>query len=348
MRNDLTDIKSLTADELRQELEKHDCPSYRADQLFRWLQQGINGFDEMTNLPKKFRSLLAAEYRIPRVGIAEKYASRLDETVKYLFRLEDGEFVEAVLMKYHHGYSICISTQVGCRMGCDFCATGKEGFVRNLYPSEMLGQIQTAAGDNDIRISNVVMMGMGEPLDNYDNVLRFLELAGMEEGLHIGMRHISLSTCGIVDRIYDLADKRLQLTLSVSLHAPNDEIRQRTMPVAKRWSMDELLEACKYYSDKTNRRISFEYAMISGVNDSDECARELALRLRGIMAHINLIPVNEIKETGYIRSTKKRLHSFAKAVEAAGFTATVRRTLGADIDASCGQLRQKQKEGAKP
>ena len=344
----MTDIKSMISAELRTEFKEHELPAYRADQLFRWLQQGITDFDEMTNLPKILRAFLAAEYRIPKVEIARKYASELDETVKYLYRLSDGEYVEAVLMKYHHGYSICISTQVGCKMGCDFCATGKAGFVRDLQPSEMLGQIQTAAADKAVRISNVVMMGMGEPLDNYENVLRFLELAGQEEGLHIGMRHISLSTCGIVDKIYDLADKKLQLTLSVSLHAPNDEIRQRTMPVAKRWSMDELLKACKYYSGKTNRRISFEYAMISGVNDSDACARELVKRLRGIMAHINLIPVNEIKETGYIRSTKKRLDSFAAIAEAAGFTATVRRTLGTDIDASCGQLRQKQKEGAKP
>ena len=340
----LTDIKSLTPGELQAEFEDLALPKYRAQQVFQWLQKAVTQFEEMTNLPGELRHTLAQRYRIPTVDIQQKFTSKFDETVKYLFRLEDGELVESVLMRYHHGYSICISTQVGCRMGCDFCATGKGGLIRNLYPSEMLGQIETAAKDQNIRISNVVMMGMGEPLDNDAHVLRFLALVGREEGLSIGMRHISLSTCGIVPKIYALADKKLQLTLSVSLHAPNDEIRRQMMPVARRWSMHDLLTACKYYTDQTGRRISFEYAMISGVNDSDACARELAKRLRGILCHINLILVNPIEETDYQKSSKVRLGSFAAILEAAGFSATVRRTLGADIDASCGQLRRRQRE----
>lgn len=337
------DIKSLTLDKLQLEFEKLGFPQYRGNQVFRWVQQGAESFEEMTNLPKDMRLFLEEHFFIPTVQIKQKYESKIDETVKYVFQLYDGEYVEAVLMKYHHGYSICISTQVGCRMGCDFCATGKSGFTRNLSSSEMLGQIQKAAKDNNIRISNVVLMGMGEPLDNFDNVVSFLNLAGQKEGLGIGMRHISLSTCGIADKIYKLADMKLQLTLSVSLHASNDEIRQKTMPIAKKWNIEELLKACKYYCDTTKRRISFEYAMIDGVNDSNNCARELAVRLRGILSHINLIPVNPIKETGYKKSSRERLKCFADILNEAGYSATVRRTLGSDIDASCGQLRQKQR-----
>lgn len=331
------DLKSMNMQELAQELENQ--PKYRAKQLFEWLQGGAKSFDEMSNLPKELRAKLADSYMIPTVKIQEKLVSKIDDTVKYLFSLYDGQTVEAVLMHYHHGYSICISTQVGCKMRCDFCATGQSGFVRDLLPAEMIGQIQAAAEDRNIRISNVVMMGMGEPLDNYDNVLRFLELVGLEEGLCIGMRHISLSTCGIADKIYDLADRGYQLTLSVSIHAPNDEIRKKTMPVATKWDMNSLLKGCKYYSDVTKRRISFEYAMIDGVNDSDDCARELASRLRGILAHINLIPVNPIEETAYEKSSKDRLKKFAEILNKSGYTATIRRTLGADINASCGQLR---------
>jgi 23S rRNA (adenine2503-C2)-methyltransferase len=261
-----------------------------------------------------------------------------------LFRLNDGEFVESVVMNYHHGRTICISTQVGCKMNCSFCATGKSGYSRNLAPSEMLAQIQSAQLDIGVRISNVVLMGMGEPLDNYDNVLRFLELVSSEEGLNIGMRHISLSTCGIVDKIYDLADKKLQLTLSVSLHAPNDEIRSRTMPVNHRWGVEELLKACRYYNKQTGRRISFEYAMISGVNDSDACARELAGRLKGTLSHVNLIPVNTVSGSGYKKSTTERLQKFTRILANSGITATVRRTLGSDINASCGQLRRRYQE----
>ena len=340
------DIKSMRLDELQATFLERGLPKYRAAQVYRWLhQRGVTSFDEMTDLSKDLRAALPETFEIRGTEIALRRVSKLDGTVKYLFSLIDGETVESVLMQYHHGYSICISTQVGCKMGCTFCATGKSGFSRNLTPSEMLSEIQTAQRDAGVRISNVVLMGMGEPLDNYQNVLRFLELVSSENGLNIGMRHISLSTCGLVNRIYDLADKKLQLTLSVSLHAPNDEIRSRTMPVNRKWNVEELLKACRYYSDVTGRRISFEYAMISGVNDSDACAAELASRLRGIISHVNLIPVNDVTGTGYRKSGEDRLRKFSAILEKRGITATVRRTLGSDIEASCGQLRRRNQQG---
>ena len=340
------DIKSMRLDELQAAFLERGLPKYRAAQVYRWLhQRGVTSFDEMTDLSKDLRAALPETFEIRSTEIALRRVSKLDGTVKYLFSLIDGETVESVLMQYHHGYSICISTQVGCKMGCTFCATGKSGFSRNLTPSEMLSEIQTAQRDAGVRISNVVLMGMGEPLDNYQNVLRFLELVSSENGLNIGMRHISLSTCGLVNRIYDLADKKLQLTLSVSLHAPNDEIRSRTMPVNRKWNVEELLKACRYYSDVTGRRISFEYAMISGVNDSDACAAELASRLRGIISHVNLIPVNDVTGTGYRKSGEDRLRKFSAILEKRGITATVRRTLGSDIEASCGQLRRRNQQG---
>lgn len=338
------DIKSKTLPELREELGELGLPKYRAEQVYRWLHRGVTDFSQMSDLSKVLREELSQKYDIYYAQVERKQVSK-DGTVKYLFRLPDGEYVESVLMHYHHGSSICISTQVGCKMNCSFCATGKSGFSRNLAASEILSQVQAASLDAGERISHIVLMGMGEPLDNYENVLRFLELVTSPEGLNIGMRHISLSTCGLVDRIYDLADKRLQLTLSISLHAPNDEIRSRTMPVNKRWNMEELLRACKYYSDKTGRRISFEYAMISGVNDMDWCAKELAGRLRGILAHVNLIPVNDVTGTGYKKSGLDRQKRFVALLEERGVTATVRRTLGSDIDASCGQLRRKVEGG---
>lgn len=340
----LQDIKSMTLAEIKADFAVAGLPAFRALQVYRWLQRGVTNFDEMSDQSKAFRQQLSDKYYIANAVIEKKFESKLDDTVKYLFRLNDGEFVESVLMDYHHGHTICISTQVGCRMNCSFCATGKSGFSRNLTPSEMLAQIQAAQIDTGIRISNVVMMGMGEPLDNYQNVLRFLELVSSDEGLNIGMRHISLSTCGIVDKIYDLADKKLQLTLSVSLHAPNDEIRSRTMPVNHKWNIDELLKACRYYGNLTGRRISFEYAMISGVNDSDDCARELASRLKGTLSHVNLIPVNSVTGSGYKKSTAERLQKFSRILANSGITATVRRTLGSDINASCGQLRRRYQE----
>lgn len=338
------DIKSKTLAELREELGTLGLPKYRADQVYSWLHRGVTDFSQMSNLSKALREDLAQRYDIAWAEIRQKQVSK-DGTVKYLFRLPDGEHVESVLMRYHHGTSICISTQVGCKMNCSFCATGKSGFSRNLSASEILSQVQAASLDEGERISHIVLMGMGEPLDNYDNVLRFLELVTSPEGLNVSMRHISLSTCGLVDRIYDLADKRLQLTLSVSLHAPNDEIRSRTMPVNRRWNMEQLLKACKYYCERTGRRISFEYAMISGVDDMDWCAKELASRLKGILAHVNLIPVNDVTGTGYKKSGLERQKRFVSLLEERGVTATVRRTLGSDIDASCGQLRRKAEGG---
>ena len=339
------DIKSMYEDELKEEFAKMGEPAYRAGQVYKWLHEGVKSFDEMTNISKKLRERLMENYYISNAAIEKKLISAYDDTKKYLFSFGDGEMVESVLMKYHHGYTSCISTQVGCKMGCTFCATGKSGFSRNLTASEMLAQLQAEQQDNHIRISNIVLMGMGEPLDNFENVIRFLNLVSSENGMNIGMRHISLSTCGIVPKIYELADMKLQLTLSVSLHAPNDQIRSRTMPVNRKYNIDELLKACQYYVRQTNRRISFEYAMIDGVNDSVANAEELAKRLKGILSHVNLIPVNAVKGTGYEKSKKESIKRFIAVLERAGITATVRRTLGSDINASCGQLRRSVSDG---
>ncbi len=314
---------------------------FRAKQIGDWLQKGVTDFDEMRNLPAAIKLELKTSCYISVANIEKKFVSRYDKTVKYLFSFRDGECVESVLMQYRHGWSICISTQVGCKMGCTFCATGKSGYSRDLTASEMLAQIEAAQRDRNIRISNVVLMGMGEPLDNYDNVLRFLRLVSDENGLNIGMRHITLSTCGIVPKIEQLARERLQINLAVSLHAPNDDIRSRTMPIAKAYPMERLLEACRYYFDMTGRRVTFEYALINGVNDTDACAKELGRKLRGMNCHVNLIPVNTVEGTGYIKSDLQRQKSFENILAADGVTATVRRTLGSDINASCGQLRRK-------
>ncbi|MED9970973.1 MAG: 23S rRNA (adenine(2503)-C(2))-methyltransferase RlmN [Ruminococcus sp.] len=342
------DIKSMTLPELEQELEKNGWQRFRAKQTREWLLKGVTSFDQMKNIPGGLRQFLDTRYYISVATIEKKLISRYDKTVKYLFSLNDGEFIEAVVMSYHHGVSMCISTQVGCKMGCTFCATGKSGFSRDLTASEMLAQIEAAQRDLNVRISNVVLMGMGEPLDNLGNVLRFIELCGEEKGLHIGARHITLSTCGIVPKIYELASRKLQINLAVSLHAPNDEIRVKTMPVAKAYPMEELLKACRDYFDATGRRVTFEYSMISGVNDSDENARELASRLEGMNCHVNLIPVNTVEGTGYRKSNIQRQQSFVNILTAKGIAATVRRTLGSDINASCGQLKRKHiKEGGK-
>ena len=334
------DIKSMTLAELENEMKLIGQPKFRAGQIFDWLQKRmVSSFYEMTNLSKDFRNQLENDYYIADCVIEEKFCSKLDETVKYLFRLNDGECIESVLMKYNHGWSICISSQVGCRMGCKFCASTIGGLKRNLTPSEMLSQIMTAQKDMNIRISNIVMMGIGEPFDNYDNVVRFLELVGCDKGINIGMRHISLSTCGRVDGIRKFMELDNQLTLSISLHAPNDKIRNTMMPINNKWNVSELISACRDYFKRTGRRISFEYAMIKGVNDSKECADELIKLLSGMICHVNLIPVNEVKENDYERSD--RVHEFCDYLNRQGMNATVRRTLGADISASCGQLRQK-------
>lgn len=337
----MTDIRSLSLSEIKKEFADSGEKAYTASQVYSWLHKHqVSSFDEMTNIKKELRERLKKLYYISDCTIEKKLVSVYDETVKYLFRLNDGELIESVVMKYKYGRTICVSSQVGCKMGCSFCASGIAGFVRNLLPGEILSQIYTAQKDLGVRISHVVMMGVGEPLDNFDNVMRFLELISDENGQNIGMRNISLSTCGVVSGIYKLMERKLQLTLSISLHAPSDEIRNKTMPVNSRWNIDTLLKACRDYTAATNRRISFEYAMISGVNDSDDCARLLSKRLKGMLCHVNLIPVNSVKERDYIKSSNGRIAEFIRILEKNGINVTVRRTLGSDINASCGQLRR--------
>lgn len=336
----LIDIKSMNLEELQKFLVENGFEKFRAKQVYLWLAKNVTTFDEMSNISAKLKDFLKISCYISVANIEKKLVSRYDSTVKYLFSFNDGECVESVVMKYKHGYSICISTQVGCKMGCTFCATGKSGFSRSLKPSEMINQIETAQKDLNIKISNIVLMGMGEPLDNFDNVVKFLHLVSDDLGLNIGMRHITLSTCGLVPKIYELANLHFGITLSVSLHAPNDEVRQRTMPIAKKYSMDELLKACKDYFEITGRRVTFEYSMISGVNDSDKDAVELAQRLCGMNCHVNLIPVNTVEGTGYQKSNIERQQAFINILGRKKITATVRRTLGSDINASCGQLRR--------
>lgn len=339
------DIKSLSLEELSAQIKDLGLPKFRAGQIFEWLHKyGVSSFDEMTNLSKELRASLSNDFYIADCIIEEKYVSSIDSTVKYLFRLNDGEYIESVIMKYKYGYTICVSSQVGCKMGCKFCASTLAGFKRNLTPSEIESQIHSAQKDLGIRISHIVLMGIGEPLDNYENVIRFLYNVNDKNGLNISMRNITLSTCGIVPRMYDLLNEGLQITLTVSLHAPNDEIRSKSMPVNDKWCMDEVLNACREYVDKTGRRVSFEYTLINGVNDSNECAEELALRLKGMLCHVNLIPVNDVKERGNVRSTDEAINRFLSILKKRGINATIRRTLGSDINASCGQLRRKRTE----
>ena len=337
----MTDIKSMTREELGAAFAAMGQPRFRAGQVFAWLHRGVRSFDEMTNLPKALREQLAGQYELTAPAVARKQVSAKDGTIKYLWRLGDGHCVESVLMRYHHGNTVCISSEVGCAMGCAFCASTKGGLVRRLRPSEMLDQVLFPGLGSGAPVSNIVLMGIGEPLDNYDNVRRFLALVNDPEGMNIGMRHISLSTCGLVPGIDRLAEEDLQLTLSVSLHAPDDALRSSLMPVNRRYPIDELLAACKRYFEKTGRRISFEYAMIDGRNDTPEMAQLLIRRLRGLPAHVNLIPLNRIEESPLQPSTRQAVAAFQKALDDAGITATVRRTLGSDIDASCGQLRKK-------
>lgn len=338
----------MTLPELQQECTEMGLPKFRAGQIYSWLhQKHAESFDEMTNLSKKLREELGERFEIKNVKIVEKFVSKLDGTIKYLYELDDGETIESVLMKYKYGYSVCVSTQVGCDMKCRFCASTLDGCLRSLSASEILSQVYKASRDTGERISHVVLMGMGEPLVNYDNVIRFLDILTDENGENLSARHISVSTCGIVPRIYDLIETHPQFTLSVSLHAPNDTIRSQIMPVNRRWNVEELLEACRTYTEKTSRRISFEYAMMAGVNDSDECAYELASRLKGMLCHVNLIPANEVRENDYERSSQQRLRAFSRILEKQGINTTIRRTLGPDIDASCGQLRRRhEKENA--
>ncbi len=336
------DIKSMTLAEMTDALRALGQPAFRGGQVYTWLHRGARSFDEMTNLSKELRRTLAEQFEITAPTVARKQMSKEDGTIKYLWRLADGNCVETVLMRYHHGNSVCISSEVGCAMGCAFCASTRGGLVRRLTPAEMLDQVLFTQIDSGLEISNIVLMGIGEPLDNYETVLRFLELVNSKEGLNIGLRHISLSTCGIVPGIDALAQEQLQLTLSVSLHAPDDETRTKIMPVNRRYPVAELLDACRRYFDRTGRRISFEYAMIDGVNDSPAQAKLLAQYLRGMAAHVNLIPLNYVEESSLKPSPRQTIAAFQKLLEERGVTVTVRRTLGSDIDASCGQLRRKQ------
>ncbi len=338
----MTDIKSLSLEELKAIIVKKGEKPFRAEQLYQWLHRdGVSSFDEMSNISKALKSSLGEDYFIPSCRIAEKYVSKLDKTVKYLFSLYDGEYIESVVMKYKYGYTICISSQVGCKMGCCFCASTLAGFKRNLLPSELEGQIHAAQRDLGVRISHVVLMGIGEPLDNYDNVIKFLHTVNNEKGLNISMRDVTLSTCGIVPAIYALADEGLPITLTLSLHAPNDELRSRLMPVNKSWGVAEAVGACREYALKTGRRVSFEYTLIKSVNDSRECALELAKLLKDGGAHVNLIPVNDVEERGNIRSDNQTVINFQFTLQSHGINATIRRTLGKDINASCGQLRRR-------
>ena len=338
---ELKDIRSMYLEELQALMKEMGEPGFRAGQIFDWLQQGVENFDEMSNIPSKLRVKLREGYYIVTANIKKRLESDIDDTVKYLYELHDGELVESVLMKYNHGYSVCVSTQVGCRMGCSFCASGLNGLKRNLTASEILAQITKAQKDNNIRISNVVLMGMGEPMDILDNVIRFLKLVSHEKGLNIGLRHISVSTSGVVSGIYKLMEENFPITLSISLHAPNDVIRDSMMKVNKKWNIATLIKACKDYIKVTGRRISFEYAVVDGVNNSDDNARELAKLLKGMLCHVNLIPVNPVKENTYKKPDRKKIEHFCKLLNDLGINTTIRRTLGSDIDASCGQLRGK-------
>ena len=340
------DIKSYNLDELKQELANMGEKPFRAGQIYKWLHiEKVQSFDEMTNISKQLREILADKYFISTCEIEDKYTSKIDDTVKYLFRLYDGEYVESVIMKYKYGYTICVSSQVGCKMGCTFCASTLAGFKRNLTAGEIEAQLQSAQKDLQIKISHIVLMGIGEPLDNFDNVIDFLYNVNNENGLNISMRNITLSTCGVVPRIYDLMALNLQLTLTISLHAPNDNIRSKTMPINRKYNMDELIKACKNYADKTGRRVSFEYTLIKDVNDSTKDALELSGRLKGMNSHINLIPVNDVKERGNVRSSKEAILNFQNVLKKHGINATIRRTLGSDINASCGQLRRLKNRG---
>ena len=337
----MNQLLSMTLPELTALLKEMGQPGFRAKQIYGWLHKGVRDYGKMTNVPQSLKDALAARYPLYAPQVVRKQESRKDGTIKYLWRLHDGNCVETVLMRYHYGNTVCISTEVGCAMGCAFCASTLGGLVRRLEPWEMLDQVLFTQLDSGLPVSHIVLMGIGEPLDNFDHVMRFLELVNSPEGMNISMRHISLSTCGLVPKIDALAKRKLQLTLSVSLHAPSDEIRNTIMPVNKAYCTEELLQACRRYYEETGRRISFEYAMIDGVNDREEDARLLLKRLKGLSAHVNLIPLNHVEESPLHPSTRAAVARFQKILEENGVSATVRRTLGGDIDASCGQLRRK-------
>lgn len=336
-----TDIKSMNLDELTEYIKSIGQPAFRAKQLYEWMHVKLaDSYDEMSNIPAALKQRLQNECDMPVHEMVRKQVSAEDETAKYLFRLEDGNLIESVLMHYHHGNSVCISSQVGCRMGCRFCASTLDGLERNLRPSEMLDQIYRIQKDSGERVSNVVVMGSGEPFDNFDNLIKFEQLLTDENGLNISARNLTVSTCGIVPNIYRLADMKLQLTLAISLHAPNDERRKALMPIANKYSIAEIMEACRYYINKTGRRVTFEYSLVKGENDTDECAAELSELVKGMNCHINLIPVNPIKERNFKQSDIDRINKFKNKLEKNRINVTIRREMGRDIDGACGQLRK--------
>lgn len=338
----MSDIISKNLEELEALVAEYKQSKFRAKQLFEWMHSKMEwDYDKMSNLPADFREKLKEDWPLNNMKIIEKYESQIDGTIKYLFELEDSHIIESVLMRYKHGNSICISSQVGCKMGCKFCASTLEGLVRNLKISEMLGQIYFVSKDIGERISNIVIMGSGEPLEYLDITTGFVHMINHPKGQNIGQRHITVSTCGLVPRIYELADMDMQITLAISLHATTDEKRKQTMPIAYKYTIKEILQACKYYTEKTGRRITFEYALIAGKNDTKEDALELASLLRGSLCHVNLIPVNKIEERDFESSTQESVESFAKLLKSYHIETTVRRKLGSDIDAACGQLRRR-------
>lgn len=338
----MTDIKSLTFEELAGMMQGLNEPKFRTKQVYEWMHKKLaSSFDEMTNLPKDLRQRLSDECEYTCLECVRVQESAEDGTKKFLFALSDGNLIESVFMRYHHGNSVCISSQVGCRMGCKFCASTIDGLVRNLTPAEMLDQIYRITVITGERVSNVVIMGSGEPMDNYDNVLKFIRMISDENGLNISGRNITVSSCGIVPRIRELAKEKLPVTLAISLHAPTDEKRKALMPIANKYSLDELLEACRYYYECTGRRISFEYALVEGVNDRDEEVKELSSLLKGVNAHVNLIPVNPIKERDYRSTSRTNVLKFQNKLEKNGINVTIRREMGRDIDGACGQLRRR-------
>jgi len=335
------DLKSMTLEELQDYIVSINEPKFRAKQIFQWLhQKRVNSFDEMTNLSKDLRAKLEENTKISNLKIVEKHQSAKDGTVKYLFALDNDNVIESVLMRYSYGNAVCVSSQAGCRMGCAFCASTLNGLEYNLLAGEILSQIYKIQEDIGERVSSVVLMGSGEPLDNYDNVIKFIKIANSEDGLALGQRHMTLSTCGLADAMDRLREEELQITLAVSLHASNDEVRNKIMPVSRKYNMQRLLTACKNYSDHTKRRITFEYAMIRGVNDKKEHALELAANLKHMLCHVNLIPVNDVKERDFIKSSEDTIQNFAAILNSKGIETTVRRKLGSDINAACGQLRR--------
>ena len=337
----MRDIKAMLPDEIAAALAELGEPKYRAKQVFQWLARGVESFDEMTDVSKKLRETLKRDFFITKLKMLRKQVSSIDGTIKYLWELPDGNAVETVVMQYRHGNTICISSQVGCRQGCAFCASTIGGLIRGLESSEMLDEVLYSERESGMKISNIVLMGIGEPLDNFDNVIRFLRLVNHPDGENIGMRHISLSTCGLTERFDELADLNLQLTLSVSLHAPDDETRSRIMPANRGRGVEQLISACSRYYEKTGRRISFEYAMIDGVNDTPYHAKLLAQHAKRVCAHVNLIPLNHVEERQFAPSTPEHMKAFIRILEEAGVNVTVRSRLGSDVDASCGQLRKK-------